>query len=207
MEKGFCASAVLAIAGVGLLAGSAMATSIDFEVGGASEVSLSNVFDLGLSSLDVSLVAGLDGVEFNLNTGESYTFDFLSIDLAGTGGGLFDISAVLAFDSPVIESSSAEGGGGWLTTQNFFGSFTAGSLTWSDNTPDYFEIDGNYITVDFLDLTGCAVGQSFIVQAVVTNYGSTNPGAPVPEPATMLLFGTGLVGLAGVARMKKVQKE
>lgn len=37
-------------------------------------------------------------------------------------------------------------------------------------------------------------------------YGTSMDSAPVPEPATLLLFGTGLIGLAGLGRKKLIKK-
>jgi hypothetical protein len=63
-----------------------------------------------------------------------------------------------------------------------------------------------FLGIDRLSITSIG-GSSYWAMDDFTTGAGTTPAAPVPEPATMILFGSGLVILAGRARARKFFKK
>lgn len=59
----------------------------------------------------------------------------------------------------------------------------------------------------WLDLEYALLDLSFLSNGAIVEWGSDAAHTPVPEPATMLLLGSGLLGLVGYGRRKKVFKK
>jgi hypothetical protein len=182
------------------LAVGAGAVPIGFTVDGSgSSVSLSDVSTIGWTSLTASLAGGLGSTPFSLSEGQSSAFDFIRFAADGTGIGSFSIDATLAFSAPSI-TGDFSGAGGWGSLFPLFGSFSGGLLYWDNPIYTATLADSTAIRIALQQGIAIGLGSTTSLRATVTHMGGGS-ATPVPEPTTLLLLGTGLLGL--VAATKK----
>jgi hypothetical protein len=130
-----------------------------------------------------------------------------AIGLFGSGASLDYKAAGLIFKS-ILGGTTGAGAGQWA----IWGLFSQNAA----NNPMFVTSGGAAVEAQFLALAGTAKGSAFNGLVLYTPIGGTqsgNAGLPqefigysaVPEPGSLMLMGTGLIGLAGMLRRKRVQ--
>ena len=142
----------------------------------------------------------------NLGTWDSYRsrnwYDVLIVNINQDGYIFND-----AWQDPVTRSDYA--GGDVTYDVNLAGESLAwGGTSWTDRSIETLHGDFSLTLLDY-DPTKYVYVSAFWKTDIDDGWGSwgeitiNNNVAPVPEPATMFLFGTGLLGLAGCNRWKR----
>jgi hypothetical protein len=167
---------------------------VDASASSATITSLADGFICTLTScgVSVSLAPGLHGTTFELNEGESFSFDFLTFVGDGTGGAIYEVAATLAFSQPAGANTTGSGLGAALLVA---GQIIGGALLWTNLPAEIVLPEGSTVGIDFEDGIALLQGHS------VTTGASVNGVAiAIPTTGTLSLLGIGLVALGAVRR-------
>lgn len=190
MKKAFLKSLALAVVGSVCVAGSALAAPITGGMGMAGAFT-----PMDAAGIDITTLSTSTGINFidDMFVVTSATGDFGSLTPYVSTGSIYDFQ----FATPVLPVNPLWTIGGY--------SFEMTSLSYEINP-----LVGKYSIV--VNGSGMLSGNGFDPTPGIWNFSAqgadlanfswsaSTDASPVPEPATMLLFGTGLIGLAGVRR-------